>query len=419
MKNRRLIISSKKNNPKKILTLKVSSSSLSEDFENDRFEIKQNANVQAISSEVKEIQTANALNSVSSHLEKAQSPESASSPIVPKSPSTTHQKIVALLQQCETHFNANRLTTGYGGTAFDCYNNVLALEPNNVLAKTGLKKIEARYQQWLEGSIKQKNWQNARIYLERLRQLNPNASALSTLPLGTLEQLSKPQPVSSSKAPVKKKNLTVLLAQCKAHLKANRLTTGQGGTAFDCYRQVLAIEPNNKAAKTGLKDIESRYQYWAERALTQGKWQSARQHIDRLRHVHPNSSALPKLLKRLKAVKVKRQQHSSTTKQLAQKTAYPNRSQQQHRQRTKLVPTKSRSPKWSKRAQKSSSTKRSKSSQKSSSTKRSKPVQKSSSPKRSKPKRSKQVQKSLSPKRSKPAPTKSRPQKTIVYVSLC
>jgi tetratricopeptide (TPR) repeat protein len=380
--------------------LKVSSHSLKEDFENEPFKLekKLNANVQITPSEVKEIQTVKTYGSASlGPLEKAQSSESiASTPIVPKSPSTNSKKVVALLQQCDIHFNANRLTTGRGGTAFDCYNKVLALEPNNSSAKKGLKKIEARYQQWLEGSIQQKNWQKARIYLERLRLLNP--TALSKFPKGLLEPSSKPQPVSSSKTPVKEKNLTILLAQCEVHLNANRLTTGQGGTAFDCYRQVLAVDPNNQTAKTGLKKIESRYQYWAERALDQGKWQSARQHINRLRHVHPNSPALPKLLKRLKTVKQKWQ--SST--RLAQKPVSPNRSQQ--RQWTKSVPTKSLSSKWATPAL-----------AKSQSPKRYKPVKESSSPKRSEPaskksrisKPSKVAKKASSPKRSIKAPKKS------------
>ena len=51
------------------------------------------------------------------------------------------------------------------------------------------------------------------------------------------------------------KTLGTLLQQCEEHLRANRLTTGKEGTAFDCYQQVLAQSPNKSlfATKVGQK----------------------------------------------------------------------------------------------------------------------------------------------------------------------
>ncbi len=119
----------------------------------------------------------------------------------------------------------------------------------------------------------------------------PSESSVSPVP--------KPPRVS---APTSKADngVVALLRQCKTHLKANRLTKGKKGTAFDCYHEVLAIDSDNAKAKAGLGKIEARYQYWAKRALKRGKLPSARRHIKRLRRVNPNSSALPKLQERLR-----------------------------------------------------------------------------------------------------------------------
>ncbi len=118
-------------------------------------------------------------------------------------------------------------------------------------------------------------------------------------PESSVSPVPKPPRVS---APTRKADngVVALLRQCKTHLKANRLTKGKKGTAFDCYHKVLAIDSDNAKAKAGLGQIEARYQYWAERALKRGKLPSARRHIKRLRRVNPNSSALPKLQERLR-----------------------------------------------------------------------------------------------------------------------
>jgi len=82
-----------------------------------------------------------------------------------------------------------------------------------------------------------------------------------------------------------------LLQQCEAHLKANRLTTGQGGTAFACYQQVLEQEPDNAEALAGLKQIEQRYITWIKSALDTEQPDKAERYLTSLRLVNPNSPA--------------------------------------------------------------------------------------------------------------------------------
>jgi len=49
------------------------------------------------------------------------------------------------LDECQSHLNANRLTTGRGGTALVCYEAVLKQDPTNSEAWQGLDQIKARY----------------------------------------------------------------------------------------------------------------------------------------------------------------------------------------------------------------------------------------------------------------------------------
>jgi hypothetical protein len=85
------------------------------------------------------------------------------------------------------------------------------------------------------------------------------------------------------------------LGECEKHLQANRLTTGDGGTAFECYQAVLKQDSKNAEALAGLEQIEARYVGWAKRALDRGQKNKAEQFLASLRFVNPESSALKEL----------------------------------------------------------------------------------------------------------------------------
>ncbi len=83
--------------------------------------------------------------------------------------------------------------------------------------------------------------------------------------------------------------LDAILQACRVHLAANRLTTGQGGTAFDCYNDVLSEDPDNQEARDGLRKIADRYAGWANSAVNAcDKLDKAQSYLDRL--VRVNSS---------------------------------------------------------------------------------------------------------------------------------
>jgi uncharacterized caspase-like protein len=64
-------------------------------------------------------------------------------------------------------------------------------------------------------------------------------------------------------------NVSQLLRECEKHFQANRLTSGKGGTALACYKEVLEIDKDK--GLEGLKKIEDRYIQWIKRALDRGQ----------------------------------------------------------------------------------------------------------------------------------------------------
>lgn len=90
-----------------------------------------------------------------------------------------------------------------------------------------------------------------------------------------------------------------LLRQCQKHMQANRLTSGRGGTALGCYKEVLEKEPGNSKALEGLAEIEARYAGWAKRALDRGQKNKVERYLASLRLVNPESPKLAELEKLL------------------------------------------------------------------------------------------------------------------------
>ncbi|MDM8561542.1 SUMF1/EgtB/PvdO family nonheme iron enzyme [Candidatus Parabeggiatoa sp. HSG14] len=104
-------------------------------------------------------------------------------PVVPqRQPEKT--EILSLLRQCEAYFRADYLTTSPTGTtttASVCYQNVLQKDEGNTEALAGLEKITTRYAKLTEQALDQKKWENAKKYLARLRQVNPESPKLVAL----------------------------------------------------------------------------------------------------------------------------------------------------------------------------------------------------------------------------------------------
>ena len=108
-------------------------------------------------------------------LEKLEKAASASGK---KTPST---EVERLLEVCAAHFAANRLTTGVGGTAVECYRKVQSLDPANMVALEGLQRVFDKYAAWVQAALERGDVSKARRYLKKLEELNPEAPVMAEL----------------------------------------------------------------------------------------------------------------------------------------------------------------------------------------------------------------------------------------------
>ena len=80
-----------------------------------------------------------------------------------------------MLEVCEMHFAANRLTTGVGGTALGCYQEVQSLDPANMVAVEGLQRVFGKYAAWARAALERGDVGDARGYVGKLKKLNPES----------------------------------------------------------------------------------------------------------------------------------------------------------------------------------------------------------------------------------------------------
>jgi formylglycine-generating enzyme required for sulfatase activity len=111
-------------------------------------------------------------------------------------------------------------------------------------------------------------------------------------PLPEVLQPSKPQVSQPTIPQPTKLEISQILRTCEKHIQAYRLTSGEGGTALACYKEVLKKDPNNAEALEGLDKIEAKYVELIEYALSRGQEQKVQQYMAGLRKVKPESPKL-------------------------------------------------------------------------------------------------------------------------------
>ena len=97
---------------------------------------------------------------------------------------TAATEVERLLEVCEMHFTANRLTTGVGGTALGCYRKVQSLDPANREAVEGLQRVFGKYAAWARAALEKGDAGKARGHVEKLKGLAPEAPEIAELESG-------------------------------------------------------------------------------------------------------------------------------------------------------------------------------------------------------------------------------------------
>jgi len=189
-----------------------------------------------------------------------------------------NSEIEQLLQQARQHFKKHRLIKPDTNNAFNNYQHVLKIDPNNKAANDGIQEIISYYQSAAEQQLEQQNYTKANRIIKNIEYINPDSAIARRLS----DEVSN--------ATHKQQRITTLLAAANRNMQLGNLTAPNDKNALYNYQQVLKLAPSNQAARQGVIDIEDRLKAQFDTALAKNNLPKAESLLNTMRKFSPDGA---------------------------------------------------------------------------------------------------------------------------------
>ncbi len=181
---------------------------------------------------------------------------------------------------------------GHKGS-LDDYRAVLAMDPDNEVAQTGLTKVGQAELKRASADLAAGHLDQASVALNSARNL-----------LGATPKLNRVKSAIRTQR-AKKLKLAELVNRASQALADGHLIGPHGAAAL--YNKILAVDPDNAVARHGLHQVGSAIAMLAATALSQKNALQATAHIDQLAALLPNNVQLPNLRAQLASLQQQNQ----------------------------------------------------------------------------------------------------------------
>jgi serine/threonine-protein kinase PpkA len=205
------------------------------------------------------------------------------------------------LDEADRLLKAGKLTAPAKANARDLYLAVLAQDASNARAKDGLRRIAATLLGQAQRQMADFEFESAASLLDRAQQVDagvPGLAAARTR-LRDLERSRSPAAADPQNAAATQARIAQLLAEARTAAEAGNLLAPPGDSAYDKYRAVRTLDPENAQARTGLAGLPALAKQRFEEALGANRLLTARGTIEALSTLAPADSALPDMRRRL------------------------------------------------------------------------------------------------------------------------
>ena len=186
--------------------------------------------------------------------------------------SNSLSEVSTLLNQAEAALAAGQLISPAETSALARYRQVLRSEPNNAVAKAGLKRIADALLIQADIALDEGRGDMATRLLSQARQLGASGSAVSALQ-EKLEDLRKPAVVELS--PERRAQLQTLLERMDSALDAGQLLEPLGSSAYDLLKRLQDLERAAPEVVTRAARLRSALKENLELALSSGEFEDA------------------------------------------------------------------------------------------------------------------------------------------------
>ncbi len=199
------------------------------------------------------------------------------------------QTIADLLGQAKRYVMRDRLIRPEGANARELYDQVLALDPNNVEAINGVENIVRRYETLAQSEREQYKFNQAMEFVESGLSVKYDDAAL----LNLQGQLAVEQE--------EERQVQQALAEAE-QLAREKNWFGEDNSAVKRYRSILIMQPGRKQALDGLNDISKAVVSEVEQMIAAKDYKTAQQLIESARASLPDSPGVQRLIEQLDAL---------------------------------------------------------------------------------------------------------------------
>ena len=190
-----------------------------------------------------------------------------------------------VLAQAQRALDAGDLGGTTGGSARELFQKARALDPDNDIARRGLSEVGRRQLVQAREALARRDLESARRLLGEARELLG----------GGIEVDAIARDLASNET--RGEEIEALLGAANAALAGGRLLGDEGAIAG--YRRVLAAEPDNALARSGIAKVVEALARQAGAALDADEATAASVHIENIARVMPAYPGLPDLRARL------------------------------------------------------------------------------------------------------------------------
>lgn len=170
-------------------------------------------------------------------------------------------RISSLFKQAKQQVEIFKLIKPVNDNAFKSYQEIIALDKNNVLAKDGIQKVLSQLNSQTQKALFEKNYSTALKVNEDLLALS--SEGVSEDPFHKIAIFTAIE--------TKKNIINKILVSAEKQRKMQKLTLPDGDNAFESYNTVLQTYPDNVDALSGLNDLQKQYHELAKVTLSARK----------------------------------------------------------------------------------------------------------------------------------------------------
>ncbi|MDJ0656344.1 MAG: protein kinase [Xanthomonadales bacterium] len=235
-----------------------------------------------------------------------------SEPEVPEEPPVDRARIDQLLAEALQLMGDNRLVSPPGDNALARLQAVLALEPGNAAAASGIRQMGDRLRRDLQSALSREDLDQADSLLAQLTVVLPGDESLGPL----RQQLEQTRARLERAALEERRRVTRvqrLLSEAQRLASEDRLGEPPGDNAIETFQEVLRLDPGNAVAQAGLAGVARRYLELTEIALEDNRLDGAETMIARIESLDPSLAGLDRAKRRLTIYREQNQRNQQAT----------------------------------------------------------------------------------------------------------